>query len=547
MGKSDLSFYGQGAIIRLTPWSIYLQSVSGMVDIRKIPGVQVNKVTGWGRLPITPFTCRMLAETLDDVPDPIRQLALATECVQLYRQRAQDPALPDPPSKTPWWPHQKQAFYLFKQMFDAGYRGVGLFSALGTGKSKVAIGLADALRADMILCVGPRSASLVWHREFRKHADRDYQIVLPDMSVSVEERLRRIQLRFRHTRLPKVAVINYDAVWRPPLGDWILDQAWDLVIADEVHRIKSPRSKVSLFMAKLRDRARRRIGLTGTPLHHRPLDIWAVYRFLDPGVYGMDYWSFRRRYANVRTAQGTEEYQYEREFSEKLYSIAFRVGEDVLRLPEAVHQYVYGELREAAKVYKQVERQVIAEIKAGTITIHNALVRLVRLQQITSGHIRDDKHRLVTVGTEKEELFADLLEDLPDEPLVVFCQFTYDLDRVKDLVTKQGRSYAEYSGRKDELASWRKGEKDILGVQIRTGATSEDFTRARYAIYYSFGLSLGDYEQSLKRLHRAGQTRPVTYVHLLLENTIDERKMKFLEARADLIQGLLDEYRLGGD
>jgi len=536
--RNDLSFCGQGVTIRLTPWSIYLKPASGL----KIPGIHVNRITGWGRLPLTPFICRIVAEALEDIPEEVRRLALATEFMESYRRQSQDPTLPDPPGKTSWWSHQKQAFYLFKQMFDAGYRGVGLFSALGTGKSKVAIGLADALQADMILCVGPRSASLVWHREFRKHADRNYQIVLPDMSVSVEERLRRIQLRFRHTRLPKVAIVNYDAVWRPPLGNWILDQAWDLVIADEVHRIKTPKSQISLFMARLRDRAKYRMGLTGTPLHHRPLDIWAVYRFLDPGVYGMDYWSFRHRYSSVRNTQGPEQYQHEQEFSEKLYSIAFRAGEEVLRLPETVHQYVYGELRESAKVYNQIERAVIAEIKAGRVTIHNALVRLVRLQQVTSGHIRDDKHRLIVVGTEKEDLFADLLTDLPDEPFVVFCQFTYDLERVEALVMKSKRSYAEYSGQRDELAVWRSGKKDVLGVQIRTGATSEDFTRARYAIYYSFGLSLGDYEQSLKRVHRAGQTRPVTYIHLLLENTIDQRKMKFLEARADLIQGLLDEY-----
>jgi len=81
-----------------------------------------------------------------------------------------------------------------------------------------------------------------------------------------------------------------------------------------------------------------------------------------------------------------------------------------------------------------------------------------------------------------------------------------------------------------------------LAVQIRTGAQSVDLTRARYAVYYSFGLSLGDYQQSLKRIHRVGQNRSVVYVHLLMQYTIDERKMKYFEQRSDVIQGLLEEY-----
>lgn len=269
-------------ILRCTPWSIYIIPAVRGAKVRRVPGTVVNQTTGYGRLPLTPFMAAAVIEAFQDdaeIPDELRSLAESVRVLSTVRASLGN--LPDPVSRLPWWPHQTAAFWFIRRLFDAGFRGAGLFSELGTGKSKVAVGLADALEADMVLCVGPRSASLVWHREFRKHAVRDYQIILPDIDVSVEERLRRVQTRIKHTSLPKVVVINYDAVWRPPFGTWVLDQVWDLVIADELHRIKSPKSKVSLFMAQLRDRARYRVGLTGTPLHHRPLDIWAQYRFLE--------------------------------------------------------------------------------------------------------------------------------------------------------------------------------------------------------------------------------------------------------------------------
>ena len=537
-----------GLVIDVSPWSIYLKPTQTLPRVSlkgQIPGMKVNSM-GWGRLPLSPFLAEQVLEKFGNVATKISpelfHLASAVKKIPECRKVCQDANLPDPPSKTAWWPHQKEAFYFFLGLYNAGFRGVGLFSELGTGKSKVAVGLVDHFKAEKVLCLGPRSSLLVWYQEFKKHSIREYQIVLPDMSQSVRERLRRIQVRMKYASLPVIIIMNYEAIWRPPLGQWALEQEWDFVIADELHRIKTHNGKISLFMAQLRDCAKHRIGLTGTPLHHKPLDIWAQYRFLDPGVYGLVYWDFERKYSSLKGYK--RNYKNEEEFAQKLYSIAYRASGDVIKLPEAVREDRYGSLnKESLAIYKDIERKIITQIKNGEITIHNALVRLIRLQQLTSGFIRDDDGNLQVIGHEKEELFDDFLNDFPqDEPLIVFCEFHYDLDRVKEVVEKHGLKYAEFSGRKDELKLWQDGKRDILAVQIRTGAQSVDLTRARYAVYYSFGLSLGDYQQSLKRIHRVGQNRSVVYVHLLMQYTIDERKMKYFEQRSDVIQGLLEEY-----
>ncbi len=85
----------------------------------------------------------------------------------------------------------------------------------------------------------------------------------------------------------------------------------------------------------------------------------------------------------------------------------------------------------------------------------------------------------------------------------------------------------------------------VAGVQIASGGIGVDLSRARYAAYYSLGFSLTDYEQSLARLHRPGQTRNVVYYHLLVEGSVDRRVYGALRARKQVIEAVLEEYRHG--
>jgi hypothetical protein len=83
----------------------------------------------------------------------------------------------------------------------------------------------------------------------------------------------------------------------------------------------------------------------------------------------------------------------------------------------------------------------------------------------------------------------------------------------------------------------------VLAVQIDSGGIGVDLTRARYSMYYSLGFSLGSYEQSLARIHRPGQTRPVEYIHLLAEDTVDEKVMTALARRADVVNAVLQQLK----
>jgi SNF2 family DNA or RNA helicase len=233
------------------------------------------------------------------------------------------------------------------------------------------------------------------------------------------------------------------------------------------------------------------------------------------------------------------------ELNRKFYSITFACGKDVLDLPPEMHVTHTCQLgAEARKAYRSLERDLIAEVQAGEVTAANALVKLLRLQQITGGHIRTDDGHDIQVDSSKMNLLRDVFEDIaPEEPVVVFCRFHQDLEAVHRVSSETGRRSLELSGRKDELRAWQASEAPVLAVQIDSGGVGVDLTRARYAIYYSLGFSLGSYEQSLARIHRPGQTRPVEYIHLLLEGTVDEKVMNALACRSDVVNSVLQQMR----
>jgi SNF2 family DNA or RNA helicase len=348
----------------------------------------------------------------------------------------------------------------------------------------------------------------------------------------------------------KCVIVNYDSVWRGDFAKAIAAVKWDAIILDESHRIKSPGGKASRWLAKLAEKhpTAKRLCLTGTPMPHSPLDLYGQFRFLDPSVLGTSFVRFRSRYAecDVRFPSQVKRWLRQNELAELTDPHTWRVQiDDVLDLPKAMHEVLPVTLAsKAAKYYRDLERNMTAEIAAGTVTTTNALTKLLRLQQATGGYARTDEAGLVLVDgmPDKVAMLEDRLSDLPDvEPVVVFCRFRSDLNEVGAMARRMGRTYAELSGEQNSLARWQAGDATIIGVQIQAGGAGIDLSRAAYCVYYSLGYSLGEYEQSLARLRRPGQTRCVRYYHLVTQGTVDEQVYAALRERRNVVDAVLQQ------
>ncbi|MBI3896450.1 MAG: DEAD/DEAH box helicase [Acidobacteria bacterium] len=457
--------------------------------------------------------------------------------------------------KTRPWRHQTEAYQFAMERLVHGAGATMLALEMGTGKSLVSLMILASTGAKRTLIACPLRVVSVWQAQMERHFDLPMVIVALDDgpgSVAQKQKLAQEKLQLAEiTGRPFVAIINYDSVWREPFGAWAEKQGWDLVIADESHKLKKPGGKASLYFKRLRTRAKYRLALTGTPMPHSPLDVYAQFRFLDLAPFGPSSNAFKQKYAVMGGFQNKQVTGFKNldELEALMRTITFRVSKDVLDLPPQTHvTYTCSLSSEAQRIYRDLEEDFIAEVKGGTVTAANAMVKLLRLQQVAGGWAKTDDGQLHRVDSAKQKLLADTLEDIgPNEPVVVFCRFHADMDAVHEACCDLGYQSLELSGRQsgrqDDLKRWQEGEGQVLAVQIGAGGVGVDLTRARYSLYFSLSFSLGEYDQALSRVHRPGQTRPVEHIHLVVRNTVDEKIMRALEKRAEVIQAILAEIK----
>ena len=552
------------ATISLRENVLIIESDFGLRDaIKALPGARWNpSIVAWTR-PATPSAAAETAEALANGGATAVELAPGVNTLAWLYHHARGaldaPAVTTPPS-SPLWNHQQRGVdfchYLIGGENVSG--GAMLAWEMGVGKTFAALTFLLDHKFQRILVVCPKAVVPVWPEQIAKHVPGKIHaagLVKGSVSKRTGQAEHHATLA-KALGLPVLLAVNYEAVWRQPMADWVLGQHWDLVIADEIHRIKAPGGKASKYMAQLGRYCNHRLGLTGTPMPHSPLDLYAQLRFLDPSIFGTSFTRFRARYAVLQDigphgGKRVLDYQNLDELRQRFARITHLVrSDDVLDLPEQRDVNIPVHLgTEAATLYADLERDFVAEIEAGEITLTNALTRLLRLQQITSGHIRTDDGVLADVGTAKYDVLRETIGDLPREPVVVVCRFKPDLAATMAAAAEDERQYRELSGRINELDDWKslaaRGAGPVLGVQIQSGKEGIDLTAARFAIFYSLGFSLGDYQQMRKRLHRPGQERVTTYFHLVARGTVDEKVYRALEQRLQVVEYVLAEMRGG--
>lgn len=547
-------------IVAKTPFK-YKDVCKTVPAARWTPGVEVPgfRRKGAWTYPSSPTSALALREAFASAK-PIIDAAFETLCAAAEEQRSAavhkdaEDLPPVPLTKTDAWLHQQRAFW-----FGKPQEAVMLAMDMGTGKSKVIIDLMVNNDAKRVLIFAPSSVVPGWPNQFRTHSGVEWHVENgwrknkngEPYVLGVAERVRLFDDLFHECRCgrPHAAVVNYEVIPHEPFKSWSLEQAYDYLVFDESHRIRSAQGVWSKHAAKMAKRANRRAGLSGTPMTQSPLDVFGQYRALDPHIFGTSWTSFQRRYAVMGGYGGYEVlgYQNEDELNAKFYSIAYRVGAEVLDLPpdnDVTRACVLGP--KARKAYNEIENDLFTEVGDGSeISVPNVLVKLLRLQQITGGAVNDDDGNTVEIDTAKAKLLEEVLSEeiAPTEPVVVFTRFVHDLDAVKKVAEKLGRRYGEISGRRkdglDENSRMPAG-LDVVAVQIQSGGVGIDLTRARYCIYYSLGYSLGDYLQSRRRVLRPGQDRPVLFIHLVAAGTKDEDVYEALEAREEVVESILN-------
>ncbi|UCG53578.1 MAG: DEAD/DEAH box helicase [Candidatus Latescibacterota bacterium] len=525
---------------------------------KSILGARWNKAERFWAYPATRNAARAVWSVFAPFPDGPANFVISQEFHNLLTDIELPPdgtPIPNVPTKP--WEHQRKAWWYVVSQWGTNGNPCGaalLGMDMGTGKTKVTIDLIQVYGFKRVLVTCPTKVVKVWGREAKRHCDPRIRFLLLGKGP-ITKRADRL-LTAAGVPTPLVVVTNYEATravssYRE-MHDAIKRTAWDLLVLDEIHRIKAPGGMDSRFFDSLADMIPCRLGLTGTSLGEGPMDAYGQFRFLDRSIFGTSFVRFRGRYAIMGGFEGKKvvDYQNEGEFAERFGSITYEVrAEDVLDLPDEHHVEREVELSEATqKHYSEMDEEFTTWVgeDGGDVSVQNAMSRIGKLQEITGGFVRDpDTKRVHRLGSEKAEELGDVLDDLrPDEPLLVCCRFRPDLDIVREIVEKKGRTYSELSGKADQSEGWMDGKTDVLGVQIDAGKEGIDLTRARYCVIYSMSYSRTAYAQFLRRIRRPRQkSKTVTFIHLVASGTVDKRVYRALLRKTSVVESILEEVR----
>ena len=442
------------------------------------------------------------------------------------------------------------------------------FLEMGTGKTKVLIDnlamLYDKGKVNGALIIAPKGVVGTWYsNELPTHLPDHIENVTVLWQANINKKQQdSLDTLFSEGEGLHIIIMNVEAFSTDKGKEFaskFLSCHETLMVIDESTTIKNPSAKRTKSILSLAKDAKYRRIMTGSPVTKNPLDLFSQCYFLDP--FHLDfssYYAFRNRYAEMKTLhmhgrsiQVVDSYKNLDELSVQLKTFSYRVlKEDCLDLPDKI--FIKRQISltpDQRKLYDQMKKQALAILEGKVSSTQNALTQLMRLQQITCGHFTDDNGSTQPVANNRITELMDILEDVEGKA-IIWAHYQYDIKNIiKEVEKVYGPgSVVDYYGltpkevRQDHIKSFQDDPKCrfFIGTPA-TGGYGITLTAANTVIYYSNGYDLEKRLQSEDRAHRLGQKKPVLYIDINAEDTVDEKIVKALRKKINIASEVLGE------
>jgi SNF2 family DNA or RNA helicase len=433
---------------------------------------------------------------------------------------------------------------------------------MGTGKSKVLIDnismLYDKGKINGALIIAPKGVYQNWYdteipTHMANHIEKDVVLWKAMINQKQQNELNKL---FVSTEKLHILCMNVEAFSTKKGLEFaakFMSCHNTMMAIDESTTIKNPDAKRTKNIVALGKHAKYRRILTGSPVTKSPLDLYKQCEFLDPWLLEYSsYYAFRTRYAIMKSAnfggrsvQIVVGYRNLGELSKKLEPFSYRcLKEDCLDLPDYTYTKRVIQLTpEQKKIYQQMKILALAELNGKQMTTQSAMVQLMRLHQITCGHFTADDGTIKTIKNERLDALVDILDEVENKA-VIWAHYRHDINAIVNAVeTHFGKdSYVTYYGdttNEDrqkaikEIQDPNSKVRFIIGTP-QTGGYGITLTGANVMVYYANGYDYEKRIQSEARINRAGQTRKMTYIDIIAEDTVDEKIVKALRSKMNI-------------
>ena len=444
------------------------------------------------------------------------------------------------------------------------------FMEMGTGKSKVLLDnaaiLYDKGEINALLLIAPKGVYKNWYdSEIPTHLPDhvDTNIVLWKTSDKSKKQQLLLNSLFKPGAHLNILIMNVESFSSGNGSDFaykfLASHPKSMVAIDEATTIKTPTSNRTKNILSLSKHCKYRRILTGSPVTKSPLDLYSQCQFLDPWLLDQQsYYTFKARYSickkiqvNGRQVEIVVGYRNLGELSEKIKSFSKRIlKEDCLDLPEKSYVKHYVELtKEQQKVYQQMKKEAIAFLDGKMQSSATVMTQLMRLHQITCGHFTADDGTIKDLPCSRLGELMSILENVEGKT-IIWSHYTHDVRRIiKEIKKVYGDdSVVDYYGATDTDSRSKNIKKFQTDDKCRffvgtthTGGYGITLTAGSNMIYFSNGYDLEKRQQSEARIDRIGQTKKMTYIDIMSQDTIDERIVKALRNKVNIANKIMDE------
>ncbi|WP_084102066.1 DEAD/DEAH box helicase [Demequina sp. NBRC 110051] len=452
-------------------------------------------------------------------------------------------------------PHQEQLVAAAAE----GHRTFLLADEPGLGKTAQALMAAEAADAYPLLVVAPNVVKMNWAREVSLWTPHRTATVVHGDGDEVDA-------------FADVIVVNY-AVLDRHVG-WFAEHGFRGMVVDEAHFIKNKTSQRSQHVLGLADRIRKRtprpllMALTGTPLINDVDDFRAIWEFLgwidaekplgslinaleDTGLIPTD----RGFYSAARAAVVSQGIVRRRKVDVAADIPARRVADLAVELDGPVGRSIRAAEKALAERMVDQYRRAIAARPAAEPTDG---IDLELAHRIAAAELKDSSDKKLgenvfsmvrRIGQAKASLAADYTAQLVHHAgkVVFFAKHIDVMDEAQQVFEERGIRYVTLRG--DQSAKAREQsikaftedpEVHVIVCSLMSAGVGVNLQVASNLVLAELSWTDAEQTQAIDRIHRIGQSEPVTAWRILAAQTIDSRIAELIDSKSGLAARALD-------
>ena len=435
--------------------------------------------------------------------------------------------------------YQKYGYKWLKYLTDNNL-GACLADDMGLGKTLQAIVLISKIHEEKkkkSMVIMPKSLIYNWENEIKRFS--------PKLKVGVYYGINR---DFSSLKKADVILTTYGTI-RNDIEN-LLEQKFDLLVLDESQNIKNINSQTTKAVLLLN--AKKRVALSGTPIENNLLELYSLFRFLNPEMFGSvqeftnDYIVPIQKYSDTSTIE---------ELRKKIYPFLLRrVKKEVLAdLPDKIEKLVYVDMNdEHRRFYEERRKYYYSLLEKNTSSQGNfdkffVLQAINELRHIVSSPELESKK---IISSKKEVLIENVIEAIENNhKVLVFVNYLSSIESICDSLKENKIKYLKMTGQtKDRQNLVDKFQNDsrykVFVMTLKTGGVGLNLVSADTIFIYDPWWNTTVENQAIDRAYRLGQDKTVFAYKMIMRNTIEEKILKLQEMKNKLLDDLISEDNL---